>query len=184
LAPSRERFFVFYKDNQIMNVVEHGPATRAKAKLIERGGSGSGFDLQLDFQEKTFKFPVKYKEENEYPLDGLPDWRIRIKGYYPNFVMRGKIPDTLDDNPINPAAFFELIGPDVKGMPAVKNDPIAEANGIAFYLGADGTLRYLVKKGSKKARAHGDSEDENQPKATYTSGEVKLEAPIPVSWAM
>src|SRR5204863_4750718 len=53
VAPSRERFFVFHKDGQVINAVEHGEATHAKAKLIERGGSGSGFDLQLEFQDKT-----------------------------------------------------------------------------------------------------------------------------------
>ncbi|HLX61946.1 MAG TPA: hypothetical protein VKX17_11755 [Planctomycetota bacterium] len=71
--------------------------------------------LVFRFKGKSFRFDVKQNEEKDIPLEGLPDWKLHIIGYYPNFTM-DRVPRSIDENPVNPVVAFDVIGPEVKGV--------------------------------------------------------------------
>jgi hypothetical protein len=196
--------------------------------------------LGLVFQKKPFRFTVKAGESRSEALEGLPDWKINIYGYYPNFIIDKNGPKNNETGPRNPVIYFELEGPKVNGwvpdertVPAeikghdIKQDPnkvsahrekffifarngfvmnealhgeptgaeamldapksassssasvISGRNGVAFYLGDDGTLRYLIKHTPRSQ----NPDDEEGPPPTEKIGVVELEKAVPVAWA-
>ena len=198
----------------------------------------SSAELAVNFQDKNFNFTLTPGINKSMPLDGIPDWKIFLRGYYPNFIIDKDGPRSRDNNPVNPVAYFELVGPATKGWVAqplgegdapqdhaikqdvnliaphrekffvfgkngfVMNEAIhgeptgAEAklnakmtklpssvitgpNGVAFYLGDDGKLRYLIKHTPRQA----NPDDENSGLPTEKTGDVELEKTVPVGWA-
>ncbi len=205
------------------------PDSSAKQNAVEASA-----ELAVTFQGKSFKYVLKSEENKVADLDGLPGWKIDIKGYYPNFILGPKGPATRDKRPVRPAAYFELIGPEVAGVVEPASDPhgqvaikqdsknapqrekffvfthetplmaipvhgastgatatltvsdgasdssdIPSPNGVAFYLGSDHKLRYLIKHTPRRAMQSEDGEAA----AIEKTGEVELEKSVSVGWA-
>ncbi len=195
--------------------------------------------LSLIFQKKTFHFALKPGETRTEALDGIADWKINIRGYYPNFIIDKNGPKSQDNSPRNPVVYFELEGPKVNGWVPTKTDKdnenepnghnikqdtslvaphrekffvfarngfvmneamhgeptgaeailnaklakqsssvIAGRNGVAFYLGNDNKLRYLIKH-TPRAK----NPDDDEPEPNEKTGEIEIEKAVPVGWA-
>lgn len=178
LVPRRERYYVFAKSNEPMGKTLAGEPTGLKATLEHDAKDGAA-KLSLKMLGKNAVFAVKENVGKEVEIAGLPDWKLNLIGYYPNFrIMENNQPGTADDKPDNPAVLFEVKGPlvksdvdlsasahTVKAHSGVHNDQVE--NTFSLYLGEDKKLRYHIK--SKKT---GEK-----------SGEVALEQPIKLGWA-
>ncbi len=203
---------------------------RGAPKTSAQADKGTA-ELALNFQGKGFRYLVKSGESKTEELDGFPEWKIEIKGYFPNFIMDEKNePHTRDENPQRPCVVFDLVGPAVAGIELKESDPhggptpkqkpneilprrekfyvysgdeqvmtkllhgeptgaqarvsvrksgsgsvISGANGLAFYLGEDGKLRYFLKARDRNA-------PEGEERSIETTGDVEVEKPIPVGW--
>ena len=163
-TPRLERHFQFSKfPDQVNPVTVAGAATGAKSELVLDAARANPV-LRLALLGKKVEIQILQNLNQEYPLEGLPEWKLVLLGYYPNFRMVGKKPGTLDDKPENPAVVFELRGPPVEandvaqlpeghvphGTPAPAFGD-SSANTLSFHLGADGILRYQVKSRKKGA---------------------------------
>lgn len=177
MVPRRERFYVFAKNNEPMGKTLAGEPTGLKAKLeLETSGAAK---LNLKLLGKELGYDVKDVIGKEIEIAGLPEWKLNLLGYYPNFrIMENNQPGTADDKPDNPAVLFEVKGPLVKSDVDLSVSPHAVkahsgvhddqvANTFSLYLGDDKKLRYHIK--SKKT---GEK-----------SGEVTLQQPIKLGWA-
>ena len=135
------------------------PGTPPEKKTgLEASAKHDGAQLELKFQNKVFRFPIKQHDQSEHDLEGVPGWKVRLVGYFPNFRMQDGKPTTIDDEPKNPAVCFELIGPDAKGVKV--EDPHAE-QGIDQELGVMKPSREVffvfMKQNQVMARAvHGE----------------------------
>lgn len=182
MVPRHERFYVFSKNSEPMGRTLVGEPTGVAAKLVV-DASGKTPQLNLKLFGKDFTFAVTEISAKEIALEGLPDWKLTVSGYFPNFHFDNGQPGTLDDKPENPAIVFELIGPLVKasGVAAAAASPHGGTghgasphdasqsegtNSLAFYLGTDGILRYLAK-----SRLKGE-----------LTGEVTMEQPVSIGW--
>ena len=181
MVPRHERFYVFAKNSEPMGRTLVGEPTGVGAKLVV-DPAGKTPQLNLKLLGKEFTFSVTEIGAKEIALEGLADWKLTLSGYYPNFHFDNGQPGTLDGKPENPAIVFELKGPRVKanaaepaasphgGMGHGSSSPVATesegTNGLAFYLGADGKLRYLAKSMLKGELA----------------GEVAIEQPVSLGW--
>ena len=179
LVPRHERYYVFGKNSEAMTKLISGEASGAVATLM-LDPTGKAPQLGLKLMGKEFSFSVAVISKTEFALDGLPDWKLSFTGYFPNFHFDNGAPGTIDDKPENPAIVFELKGPLTKatasagasphgGMGSLPHGgaPSGGANGLAFYLGDDGKLRYQTL-----SRTKGE-----------TTGEVAFDQPIALGWA-
>ncbi|MEI6234765.1 MAG: hypothetical protein WCT04_17060 [Planctomycetota bacterium] len=181
MVPRLERGFVFSKQNEPMIKTIAGEPSGINAKLmVDPSGTPSA---TFTLSGKTFTVAIRTQLKKETAIEGMPEWKIIIHEYFPNFHFDDDKAGTIDDKPDNPAIIFELRGPLIKesavakpimsphGAAAHGNNPADAAggeglNGLAFYLGADGKLRYVAK-----SRLKGES-----------SGEVVNEHAVSLGW--
>ena len=91
------------------------PARRGRAGR-RRPSAARASNCNWNSWERPSVLPNLTREEKEYPLDGFPEWKLVVRGYFPNFKMDGPVPKSVGDEPLNPAVAFDLIGPKVKGV--------------------------------------------------------------------
>ncbi|GMV79454.1 MAG: hypothetical protein AMXMBFR7_06380 [Planctomycetota bacterium] len=174
MVPRRERHYQFSKEalkDQVPAIVMAGEATGAKSE-VSVSEDGQIVILRVTLEGKSADFGVRGKIGQDQPFEGLPDWKVIVRGYFPNFRMQGNQPATLNEKPENPAVAFELVGPLVKdegpkpqanphGQPAGPHGkPAGEfgdpnLNQLTFFLGEDGKLRYFMKS-RQKGEQRGD----------------------------
>src|SRR5204863_9239292 len=101
------------------------PPDVAKLKAVEE----SVAELTVTFKEKTFTYTLKSGDTKVADLDGLPGWKIEIKGYYPDFVITEEGFRNRSKRPLRPAVYFELVGPEVMGVADDPADPHGGGHG-------------------------------------------------------
>ncbi len=200
LRPRQERYYVFTKNATEPMISERvGEPTRAVVNLVIDPKTAVP-TLKMQLLGKSFDIPVKGNEKTDYPLMGLDEWKVYIYGYFPNFRMEGGKPVNFNDNPDNPAIFFDLLGPKVM---ADVEKPLAKhgggnmapgtgmggekTNALQVYLGDDGKLRYFLK-----SRKDGDFAGEVvlsdkkelhwAPGATFTIDEYHAHSSTKMAW--
>ncbi|HLX59855.1 MAG TPA: hypothetical protein VKX17_01115 [Planctomycetota bacterium] len=164
-----------YEDPTVTALAGEAPELSTKLTVDAEGKSPQ---LTLKLLGKEFTFAPKEAAGKELALDGLPEWKITIKGFYPNCRVDGPNASTFDEKLDNPAVRFELTGPLIKrgvavasasnlphgGKHSAQGDDTAK---LGIYLGDDGKLRYYTKSA----------------KAGEKSGELGVDQPIPLGWA-
>jgi hypothetical protein len=156
MVPRRERYYVFAKmeTDNIMMRERVGDPTNAVVKFSV-SDKGDDAALKIKLFDKDFTVPIIGNEQKEFPLEGMPDWKVFVIRYFPNFRLIDNKPSNLNDKPENPAVFFDLMGPLVASTEPVvsghdgSNGPAKGANSLDLFLGQDGKLRYFWKSRTK-----------------------------------
>ncbi|MCW8131002.1 MAG: hypothetical protein KIS92_11690 [Planctomycetota bacterium] len=175
---SLEVHFTYSKhDEQIPKVAGRPANAHATLRLDEKTGEPS---LTLEMGGKSFTFAPKEMLGKELALDGLPEWKIAVLGYYANFKMEAVGKYISDgEKPENPCVHFELRGPmadaaaqkapGAHGGEMDVPEEFGDASKTYFnlYVGEDGKLRYALR-----SRTLGEK-----------TGEIALGEAVELGWA-
>lgn len=159
LVPLVERTYIFRNDNVLMSTVETGRKSGVAATIVV-DEKGKDHRLKLTLEGRDFEFPVLENVDRKLPLDGLPEWRLEIKGFYPSFIFDENMKPTSESDELkNPCAFFYLYGPEVEAVKAEKSGSHGGMHGaeeqeeqmsFAIYMNREGKLSYVAKRGETR----------------------------------
>ena len=178
-----ESIFAFSKapDQQISHVAKGG-STGAKVRLLAPGDGNKG-RLQISLGEKEASFDVAGNIGREVKIENSP-FVLKIDNYWPDFRIENGKPDSVTDQPNNPAVLVTIRGHGVPapaaagpkphgagaefntngGPPAMPPAGTEAPNYLTLFMADDGGITYELA--SRKAGKSSGKIDLNQPLAT------------------
>lgn len=158
-----EAVFAFEKIADQVTNVKSGGNTGVKVRLL-RADTESERLLSLEYQGNQTKFKVADLMGKTEAVPGTP-FTMEMRGYWPDFRITKDGPQTLSQDPNNPAVLVILRGKAAPVAPSEAQESVP--NSLTIYVSEEGKLTY----------------DLASRKAGRSSGTLELSKPLSTGWA-
>lgn len=157
-----EAVFAFEKIADQVTNVKKGGNTGVKVRLLPAASETERL-VTLEYQGKKHEFKLAQVLGKTAQVDGTP-FTMEVRDYWPDFRITKEGPQTLSQNPNNPAVLLFLRG---NAVPIAPESQEQSPNSLTIYISEEGKYSY----------------DLSSRKAGQSSGTLEVAKPLSTGWA-